>query len=314
MATYRHDVLIIGSGAAGLTAALRLPDECQVALLSKGQLTSASTYYAQGGVAAVLDQEDSLESHVADTHVAGGGLCHDDAVRYTVENGPDAIRWLIDLGVDFTRLEGGDGSALPYHLTREGGHSHRRIIHAADATGKAISGTLIGQVRQKQNVTLFEHRVAVDLILQEHEGQQGKEKRCCGAYVHNIQTGETDVILARAVVLATGGASKVYLYTSNPDVATGDGIAMAWRAGCRVANMEFNQFHPTCLFHPHAKSFLITEALRGEGATLELPDGSRFMTRFDERGELAPRDVVARAIDHEMKRLGCDCVFLNITH
>lgn len=317
MATYRHDVLIIGSGAAGLTAALRLPDECQVALLSKGELTSASTYYAQGGVAAVLDQEDSLESHVADTHVAGAGLCHDDAVRFTVENGPDAIRWLIDLGVDFTRFDSGDGSKLPYHLTREGGHSHRRIIHAADATGKAISGTLIEQVCQKHNVTRFEHRVAVDLIVQEHDapnGEQGKEKRCCGAYVHNIQTGETDVILARSVVLATGGASKVYLYTSNPDVATGDGIAMAWRAGCRVANMEFMQFHPTCLYHPKAKSFLITEAIRGEGGHLLLPNGERFMNRFDERGELAPRDVVARAIDHEMKRLGADCLYLDISH
>ncbi|MEE3388081.1 MULTISPECIES: L-aspartate oxidase [unclassified Alcanivorax] len=317
MATFRHDVLIIGSGAAGLTTALRLPDDCRIALLSKGELTSASTYYAQGGVAAVLDQEDSLESHVADTHVAGGGLCHDDAVRYTVENGPDAIRWLIDLGVDFTRLTGDNDSALPYHLTREGGHSHRRIIHAADATGKAISGTLIGQVRKKDNVTRFEYRVAVDLILQEHNGpngQKGKEKRCCGAYVHNIETGETDVILARAVVLATGGASKVYLYTSNPDVATGDGIAMAWRAGCRVANMEFMQFHPTCLYHPKAKSFLVTEAIRGEGGHLLLPSGERFMHRFDERGELAPRDVVARAIDHEMKRLGADCLYLDISH
>ena len=283
MATFRHDVLIIGSGAAGLTTALRLPDDCRIALLSKGELTSASTYYAQGGVAAVLDQKDSLESHVADTHVAGGGLCHDDAVRYTVENGPDAIRWLIDLGVDFTRLAGNNEGSLPYHLTREGGHSHRRIIHAADATGKAISGTLIGQVRNRPNVTRFEYRVAVDLILQEHNG----EKRCCGAYVHNIDTGETDVILARAVVLATGGASKVYLYTSNPDVATGDGIAMAWRAGCRVANMEFMQFHPTCLYHPKAKSFLITEAIRGEGGRLLLPNGERFMPRFDERAELA---------------------------
>ena len=310
MATYRHDVLIIGSGAAGLTTALRLPDECQVALLSKGELTSASTYYAQGGVAAVLDQQDSLESHVADTHVAGAGLCRDEAVRFTVENGPDAIRWLIDLGVDFTRFEGGDDGTLPYHLTREGGHSHRRIIHAADATGKAISSTLIGQVKQKPNVTLFEHRVAVDLILQEHHGQQ----RCCGAYIHNIRTGETDVVLARSVVLATGGASKVYLYTSNPDVATGDGIAMAWRAGCRVANMEFMQFHPTCLYHPKAKSFLITEAIRGEGGHLLLPNGERFMNRFDERGELAPRDVVARAIDHEMKRLGADCLYLDISH
>ncbi|MDX1805209.1 MAG: L-aspartate oxidase [Alcanivorax sp.] len=310
MATFRQDVLIIGSGAAGLTVALRLPGSTRVALLSKGELTSASTYYAQGGVAAVLDQEDSLESHVQDTHVAGGGLCHDDAVRHTVENGPDAIRWLIDLGVDFTRFEGGDDGALPYHLTREGGHSHRRIIHAADATGKAISTTMIDAVKQRDNVTRFEHRVAVDLIVQEHNGQQ----RCCGAYVHNIQTGETDVILARAVVLATGGASKVYLYTSNPDVATGDGIAMAWRAGCRVANMEFMQFHPTCLYHPKAKSFLVTEAIRGEGGRLLLPNGERFMHRFDERGELAPRDVVARAIDHEMKRLGADCLYLDISH
>ena len=317
MATYRYDVLIIGSGAAGLTVALRLPDGAQAALLSKGKLTHASTYYAQGGVAAVLDDGDSLESHVQDTHQAGGGLCHDDAVRYTVENGPDAIRWLIDQGVDFTRLAGMESSEdnpLPYHLTREGGHSHRRIIHAADATGMAISSTLIERVTERDNVHLFEHRVAVDLILQEHDGPDGPEKRCCGAYVHNIQTGETDVILARSVVLATGGASKVYLYTSNPDVATGDGIAMAWRAGCRVGNMEFMQFHPTCLYHPKAKSFLITEAIRGEGGRLLLPTGERFMPRFDARAALAPRDVVARAIDHEMKRLGADCLYLDISH
>ena len=317
MATFRYDVLIIGSGAAGLTVALGLPDGVQAALLSKGELTHASTYYAQGGVAAVLDSDDSLESHVRDTHLAGGGLCHDDAVRYTVENGPRAIRWLIDQGVDFTRLEGSEANPLPYHLTREGGHSHRRIIHAADATGVAISSTLIDRVKERDSVHRFEHRVAVDLILQEHDGpdgQQGKERRCCGAYVHNIKTGETDVILARSVVLATGGASKVYLYTSNPDVATGDGIAMAWRAGCRVANMEFMQFHPTCLYHPKAKSFLITEAIRGEGGRLLLPNGERFMPRFDERAELAPRDVVARAIDHEMKRLGADCLYLDISH
>ena len=315
MATFRYDVLIIGSGAAGLTVALGLPDGVQAALLSKGELTHASTYYAQGGVAAVLDSDDSLESHVRDTHLAGGGLCHDDAVRYTVENGPRAIRWLIDQGVDFTRLEGSEANPLPYHLTREGGHSHRRIIHAADATGVAISSTLIDRVKERDSVHRFEHRVAVDLILQEHNGPDGQqERRCCGAYVHNIKTGETDVILARSVVLATGGASKVYLYTSNPDVATGDGIAMAWRAGCRVANMEFMQFHPTCLYHPKAKSFLITEAIRGEGGRLLLPNGERFMPRFDERAELAPRDVVARAIDHEMKRLGADCLYLDISH
>jgi L-aspartate oxidase len=310
MATYRHDVLIIGSGAAGLTVALNLPASCRIALLSKGQLTSASTWYAQGGIAAVLDETDSMQSHVDDTHIAGAGLCHDDAVRKTVENGPEAIRWLIEQGVDFTRFDQGDGGTQGYHLTREGGHSHRRIIHAADATGVAISSALIHQVEQRANVERFEYRVAVDLI---HAGE-GAERRCSGAYIHNIQTGETDVFLARFVVLATGGASKVYLYTSNPDVATGDGIAMAWRAGCRVANMEFMQFHPTCLYHPKAKSFLITEAIRGEGGRLLLPDGERFMQRFDPRGELAPRDIVARAIDHEMKRLGADCLYLDISH
>lgn len=307
MAIHRHDVLILGSGAAGLTVALKLPTDTDVAVISKGELNSASTWYAQGGVAAVLDKADSLEAHIHDTHVAGAGLCHDDAVRKTVTEGPDAIRWLIELGVDFTRLDQGEAGEFGFHLTREGGHSHRRIIHAADATGKAISSTLIEEVKRRRNVTLYENRVAVDLILD-------AERRCIGAYVHDMQSGRTDVILARCTVLATGGASKVYLYTSNPDIATGDGIAMAWRAGCRVANMEFMQFHPTVLFHPRAKSFLITEAVRGEGGRLLLPDGTRFMHRFDERAELAPRDIVARAIDHEMKRLGADCLYLDISH
>ena len=313
MAIFRHDVLIIGSGAAGLTVALHQPRENRVAVLSKGRLTSASTYYAQGGVAAVLEEGDSIESHIRDTHEAGAGLCHDETVRLTVEHGPEAIRWLIEQGVQFTQTEGGnpdEGGAPRYHLTREGGHSHRRVIHVADATGLAISGALIDQVQQRDNVELFEHRVAVDLI--RHD--DGTGQRCVGAYVHDNRSGRTDVFLARSVVLATGGASKAYLYTSNPDVATGDGIAMAWRAGCRVANMEFMQFHPTCLYHPDAKSFLVTEALRGEGARLLLPNGQRFMDRFDARAELAPRDVVARAIDDEMKRLGLDCVYLDISH
>ncbi len=302
-------MLIIGSGAAGLTVALHLPDNVNVALLSKGTLSSASTYYAQGGVAAVLDQEDSMESHIADTHEAGAGLCHDDTVRFTVENGPEAIHWLIDEGVAFTRLNGAGGDG-DYHLAREGGHSHRRIVHAADATGLAISSSLIDKVKARPNVDLYEHRVAVDLI----HGDEDGPYRCRGAYIHDHSTGSTDVFLARSVVLATGGASKAYLYTSNPDVATGDGIAMAWRAGSRVANMEFMQFHPTCLFHPNARNFLVSEALRGEGASLIRPDGERFLPNFDERGELAPRDIVARAIDHEMKRLGLDCVYLDITH
>lgn len=310
MARYQHDVLIIGSGAAGLTVALNLPTQCRIALISKGELTSASTWYAQGGIAAVLDETDSLESHVNDTHLAGAGLCHDDAVRKTVEHGPEAIDWLIHQGVKFTRFNDQSEEVGHYHLTREGGHSHRRIIHAADATGVAISSALIDQVLKRDNIELFEQRVAVDLI---HSGDS-TARRCQGAYIHHRQTLATDVFLARFVVLATGGASKVYLYTSNPDVATGDGIAMAWRAGCRVANMEFMQFHPTCLYHPKAKSFLVTEAIRGEGGRLLLPDGERFMSRFDQRAELAPRDVVARAIDHEMKRLGADCLYLDISH
>lgn len=311
MTRFKHDILVIGSGAAGLTAALHLAPHAKVGVLSKGPLTAANTYYAQGGVAAVLDESDSVEAHIEDTLIAGAGLCHEDAVRQTVENGPDAIRWLIQQGVDFTTEQMGNGHT-EYHLTREGGHSHRRVIHAADATGFAISSTLIERVKQVANVSLFESRVAVDLITTQKLGMP--ENRVLGAYVLNNDTGLVEVHEARFVVLATGGASKAYLYTSNPDVATGDGIAMAWRAGCRVGNMEFNQFHPTCLYHPDAGNFLITEAIRGEGGHLKLPDGTRFMQDFDERLELAPRDIVARAIDHEMKRLGLDCVYLDISH
>ncbi|MBD3649563.1 MAG: L-aspartate oxidase, partial [Pseudomonadales bacterium] len=309
--THVHDVLVIGSGAAGMTLALKLGHEHRVAMICKDIAREGSTYYAQGGVAAVLDEYDSVESHIEDTLDAGAGLCHEDVVRFTVEHSSEAINWLIDLGVQFDRQTGEDGKS-GFHLTREGGHSHRRVIHAADATGREIAVTLSEKLRTLTNVELFERYAAIDLVTEDKVGHKGKN--CIGAYVLNLETGQVELFRAQFVVLATGGASKVYLYTSNPDTASGDGIAMAWRAGCRIANLEFNQFHPTCLYHPAAKSFLITEALRGEGAKLILPDGSRFMERFDKRGELAPRDIVARAIDHEMKRLGCDCVYLDISH
>lgn len=300
------DVLVIGSGAAGLTLALQLADKARIALLSKSTLQAGSTWLAQGGIAAVLDPQDDCESHIHDTWVAGAYLSRPPAIEHTIRNGPDAIRWLIDQGVPFTRDEQG------YHLTREGGHTHRRIIHAADATGRAVHETLIRNALAHPNITIFEHHIAIDLITRRKLGL--KHNRCIGAYVLNHQTGRVIAFKAPTVVLATGGASKAYLYTSNNDGTTGDGIAMAWRAGCRVANMEFNQFHPTCLYHPKAKSFLITEAVRGEGGVLRLPDGTRFMHKFDSREELAPRDIVARAIDHEMKRIGCDCVYLDISH
>lgn len=301
------DVLIVGSGAAGLTLALSLPETMNVAVISKDTLEAGSTRWAQGGVAGVLDENDTVEAHVSDTLNAGAGLCHEPAVQFTVKHSQAAIQWLINQGVPFTR-EGEE----QFHLTREGGHSARRIIHAADATGIAISDTLIQRARERSNLTLFNHFIAIDLITREKLGQEGHG--CVGAYFLNKHSKKVEAIQARAVALATGGASKAYLYTSNPDGSSGDGIAMAWRAGCRVANMEFNQFHPTCLYHPMAKSFLITEAVRGEGGHLLLPNGERFMHRFDDRGELAPRDIVARAIDHEMKRLGADCLYLDISH
>ncbi len=316
------DILIVGSGAAGLTLALRVADAGRVTVLSKGDLREGATFYAQGGIAAVLDEADSIDSHVSDTLTAGVGLCHREIVEHMVSNSAAAVSWLVAQGVPFTtqaalQKTGNDQPATApelssLHLTQEGGHSHRRIIHATDATGKAVFETLQQRAIEHPNITLLEGCTAVDLITTANDS--GKSRRCIGIYVLNQATRQVEAISARFVALATGGASKAYLYTTNPDGASGDGIAMAWRAGCRVANMEFNQFHPTCLYHPHAKSFLITEALRGEGAWLELPDGTRFMPQFDERGELAPRDIVARAIDHEMKRLGCDCVYLNITH
>ena len=305
MYQYQHDVVIIGSGASGLSLALQLAEYADVAVLSKAALTEGATFYAQGGVSAVLDTCDSIESHVEDTIAVGAGLCHPEIVRFVVENGRESIQWLIDIGVQFTKNT--DPGGYKYHLNKEGGHSHRRIVHAADSTGKAIESTLENRVRAHKNITLYEFRTAVDLIL-------NKEKNCIGAYAYNQKTDSVETFTSKFTVLATGGAGKVYLYTSNPDICTGDGIAMAWRAGCRIANMEFIQFHPTCLFHPQAKSFLISEALRGEGAKLVSADGEQFMSRFDSRAELAPRDIVARAIDHEMKRLGSECVFLDISH
>lgn len=306
------DVLIIGSGAAGLSLALRLADHCNVTILSKGPLNEGSTFYAQGGIAAVFDETDSIGSHVDDTLIAGAGLCDKEAVEFIASNAKHCVQWLINQGVLFD-TETGDSAEERYHLTREGGHSHRRILHTADATGKEVETTLVGKARSHPNISVKERFNAVDLITSSKLGLPGTQ-RVVGAYVWNRDIEQVETFRAKAVVLATGGAAKVYQYTTNPDVASGDGIAMAWRAGCRVANLEFNQFHPTCLFHPQARNFLLTEALRGEGAYLKRPDGTRFMPDFDERGELAPRDVVARAIDHEMKRLGADCMYLDISH
>ena len=309
------DVLVIGSGAAGLSFALRVAAHSKVIVLSKGPLAEGATYYAQGGIAAVFDETDSIESHVQDTLIAGAGLCDKAAVEFIAQNARDCVQWLIDYGVPFD-VEEHDG-AQKFHLTREGGHSHRRILHAADATGKAVQTTLVDKTRLHPNIQLYERYNAVDLITTaklELTDSTQQSNRVLGAYVWNRELERVETIRAKAVILATGGASKVYQYTTNPDISSGDGIAMAWRAGCRVANMEFNQFHPTCLYHPQARNFLLTEALRGEGAYLRRPDGSRFMPDFDSRAELAPRDIVARAIDHEMKRLGADCMYLDISH
>ncbi|ADE13892.1 L-aspartate oxidase [Nitrosococcus halophilus Nc 4] len=306
---HNYDVLIIGSGAAGLTLALHLAPHARVAILSKRTLEEGASLYAQGGISVALDKNDSTESHIEDTLRVGSDLCHQAAVRFTVEQAREAISWLIEQGIAFTReSNGGPG----YHLTREGGHSHRRVIHAADATGRVVENKLVQLTKIGSNIEILENHVAIDLITSHKLGRDGNQ--CLGAYALNRTENRVDTFSARCVVLATGGAGKVYLYTSNPDVCTGDGIAMGWRAGCRVANMEFIQFHPTCLYHPQAKSFLITEALRGEGGRLLLPNGNSFMHRFDRRGELAPRDIVARTIDHEMKRLGIDCVYLDISH
>ena len=306
------DVLIIGSGAAGLSLALRLADQHQVIVLSKGPVTEGSTFYAQGGIAAVFDETDSIDSHVEDTLIAGAGICDRHAVEFVASNARSCVQWLIDQGVLFDTHIQPNGEES-YHLTREGGHSHRRILHAADATGREVETTLVSKALNHPNIRVLERSNAVDLIISDKIGLPGT-RRVVGAWVWNRNKETVETCHAKAVGLATGGASKVYQYTTNPDISSGDGIAMAWRAGCRVANLEFNQFHPTALYHPQARNFLLTEALRGEGAYLKRPDGTRFMPDFDERGELAPRDIVARAIDHEMKRLGADCMFLDISH
>jgi L-aspartate oxidase len=322
----KFDVVIVGSGLAGLSVALHLAQTRKVAIISKRELLDGASNWAQGGIAAVLDSGDSHDQHIADTLVAGAGLCDEAATRYIVEHGRAAIEWLIEQGVPFTRDETAE---LGFHLTREGGHSQRRIIHAADATGHAVQVTLEQKVRAHPNISLFEHHCAIDVITSDkltpagvHSGAPALvgQPRCYGLYVQDETNGKVLTFEAEHTVLATGGAGKVYLYTTNPDTATGDGIAMAWRAGCRVSNMEFIQFHPTCLYHPYAKSFLISEAVRGEGGLLKLPPeagvaaGTRFMPAHDERGELAPRDVVARAIDFEMKKRGLDYVHLDISH
>jgi len=300
------DVLIIGSGLAGQSAALRLAPSCKVGLISKRDLADSASSWAQGGIAAVLDSQDSIEAHIRDTLTAGAFLNDPAATRFVIENGRSAIDWLIEQGVSFTR------DVVGYHLTREGGHSARRVIHVADATGLAVQTTLSRKVRENRNITILERHIAIDLITGDKLGLG--ERRCYGAYALESESGEVLTISAAHTLVATGGAGKVYLYTTNPDTSTGDGIAMAWRAGCTVANMEFIQFHPTCLYHPQAKSFLISEAVRGEGGVLRLPDGTRFMPEHDARAELAPRDVVARAIDFEMKKRGLDCVYLDISH
>ncbi|SKA45650.1 L-aspartate oxidase [Enterovibrio nigricans] len=316
MSTHKEhicDVLVIGSGASGLSLALHLASTQKVMVLSKGPRNEGATYYAQGGIAAVFDENDSIESHVEDTQIAGDGLCNEDVVNFIAENAKECVQWLIDGGVPFDLDEDSKEDEPKFHLTREGGHSHRRILHAADATGMAVQTSLQDNVLHHPNINVLERHNALDLITRKKIGITGAN-RILGAYVWNRDREAVETIRAKFVVLATGGASKVYQYTSNPDVSSGDGIAMAWRAGCRVANLEFNQFHPTCLFHPEARNFLLTEALRGEGAYLRRPDGTRFMADFDARAELAPRDVVARAIDYEMKRLGADCMYIDISH
>ena len=308
------DIVVVGGGLSGLTVALKCADHgFSVAIVTKEKLIESSSYYAQGGIAAVWHLRDSFDSHIEDTMNAGAGLCDRDIVEFAVKQGPQSIRWLVDNGVLFSHRDTLSGHPEEFHLTQEGGHSARRVIHAADATGRNVETTLETKIRENQNIFIFECLIGIELITTHKLGLRKSPNRCLGLYALDVSSEKVYTIVSNTVVLATGGASKSYLYTSNPDTSTGDGIAMAWRAGCRIANMEFVQFHPTCLYHPHAKSFLISEAVRGEGGKLLLPDGSTFMHKYDSRQELAPRDIVARAIDHEMKLGGFDSVFLDIS-
>lgn len=313
MSNNYFDTLIIGSGLAGFSLALHLAKQQKVCIVTKQTADSGASSWAQGGIAAALSHEDSPAQHVHDTLIAGAGLCDEAITRFVAEHAAAAIHWLIGEGVVFT-ADPSNGTG--YHLTQEGGHSTRRIIHSGDATGKAVQQALIERIQMHPNICILEHHIAIDLITSDKlpDYKNAEQKRCFGAYVLDKNKDKVRTFTAQNTVLATGGANKVYLYTTNPDTATGDGIAMGWRAGCRIANMEFIQFHPTCLYHPHAKSFLISEAVRGEGGLLKLPNGDRFMPRHDERAELAPRDIVARAIDFEMKKRGLDCVYLDISH
>jgi L-aspartate oxidase len=303
-------VVIVGAGLAGLTVALHLADRHPVVVLAKRGFDESATEWAQGGIVGVLGDDDSVGLHVSDTQTAGAGIVDERAAEFIAEHSAEAIEWLVEQGVPFTPDPDGP---LGLHLTREGGHAVRRIAHAADATGRAIHQTLLAHARRHPNITIRERLMAVDLITSRHL-QREEQARCYGLYALDLESGRVETLAAAAVVLATGGVGKVYRYTTNPETSTGDGIAMGWRAGCRVGNMEFIQFHPTCLYHPAERSFLISEALRGEGAHLTLPDGTRFMAAHDPRLELAPRDIVARAIDFEMKKHGLDHVWLDATH
>ena len=312
--THSFDFIVLGSGVAGLTYALQVAAHGRVAIITKKNRADSNTNWAQGGIASVTSREDSFELHVRDTLEAGAGLCRESAVRTIVEEGPERIAELIRLGARFSERDiPGGGGRRELDLTKEGGHSKRRILHAADATGREIERALLAAVAATPAITVFENHLAIDLITTSKLGMAGPN-RCVGVYVLDNPAGRVDVFESPSVLLATGGCGKVYLYTTNPDIATGDGVAMAYRAGVPILNMEFIQFHPTCLFHPQAKSFLISEAVRGEGGFLRAPGGERFMARYDSRLELAPRDIVARAIDSEMKRTGADCVYLDITH